>query len=146
MIAVASPADTPSRFPESYNIPSDAREARRVRELVADRLRQSGYDEREILDILQALEEAVVNAIKHGNQCDHRKRLRIAFCVGNDCFEVCVQDEGKGFDPERVPNPLDIQRLELPCGRGLLMMRHFMSEVRHLSPGNAVVMVKRRCR
>jgi len=146
MIATASPADLSSRFPESYSIPSDAREAHRVRELIANRLRQSGYDERETLDILQALEEAIVNAIRHGNQCDCRKRLRIAFCIGDDCFEVCVEDEGKGFDPDVVPNPRVEECLELPCGRGLLMMRHYMSEVRHVSPGNAVVMVKRRCR
>lgn len=145
MIAVAPPAPPSTHFPESYNIPSDAREAHRVRELIADRLRQSGYADREILDVVQALEEAVVNAIRHGNQCDCRKRLRIAFCVGNDCFEVCVEDEGKGFNPDSVPSPLDVERLEMPCGRGLLMMRHYMSEVRHLSPGNAVVMVKRRC-
>ncbi len=146
MIATASPADLSSHFPESYSIPSDAREAGRVRELIADRLRQSGYAGEDILDIVQALEEAVVNAIKHGNQCDCRKRLRIAFCVGNDCFEVCVEDEGKGFNPDAVPNPVTEARLELPCGRGLLMMRHYMSEVRHVFPGNAVVMVKRRCR
>ena len=145
MYAVASPADTSSsHFHESYNIPSDTREACRVREMIAGRLRQSGYGEREVIDILQALDEAVVNAIKHGNKCDDRKRLRIAFCVGNDCFEVCVEDEGAGFNPETVPSPLDVERLELPCGRGLLMMRHYMSEVRHLTPGNAVVMVKRR--
>jgi serine/threonine-protein kinase RsbW len=145
MFAVALSTDASPHFPESYTIPSDAREACRVRELIADRLRQSGYAESDVVDILQALEEALVNAIKHGNKCDCRKRLRIAFCVGNDCFEVCVEDEGSGFDPKAVPNPIEAARLELPCGRGLLMMRHYMSEVRHLNPGNAVVMVKRRC-
>src|SRR5688572_11924488 len=145
MYAVAPPADSSIHFPESYNIPSDTREAFRVRDLIAARLHQSGFADKDVLDILQALDEAVINAIKHGNKCDCRKRLRIAFCVGNDCFEVCVEDEGAGFNPAGVPSPLDLDRLELPCGRGLLMMRHYMSEVHHITPGNAVVMVKRRC-
>src|SRR5438552_12513840 len=132
-------------FPESFVIPSEVREAYRIRELIGKRLRSFGYSDEEILDIHQALEEAMVNAIKHGNQCDCRKRVRIAFCIGADCFQVCIEDEGQGFDPKRVPSPLTSDRLEIPCGRGLLMMKHFMSEVRHLNPGNAVVMVKRRC-
>ena len=144
-MSVVSCSKASSEYPESYVIPSDAREACRVRELIAQRLRACRYAENEILDILQAMEEALVNAIKHGNQCDCRKRLRIAFCIGNDCFEVCIEDEGAGFNPTAVPNPRTQERLEMPCGRGLLMMRHFMSEVRHQGCGNAVVMIKRRC-
>ncbi len=132
-------------FPESFVIPSEVREAYRIRELIAKRLRVFGYASDEILDIQQALEEALVNAIKHGNQSDCRKRLRIAFCIGSDSFQVCIEDEGEGFDPKAVPSPLAPERLEMPCGRGLLMMKHFMSEVRHLNQGSAVLMVKRRC-
>ncbi|HMO34640.1 MAG TPA: ATP-binding protein, partial [Gemmatales bacterium] len=71
--------------------------------------------------------------------------LRISFCVDSECFQICIEDEGSGFDPEAVPNPLSLERLEQPCGRGLLMMRHYMSEVSYLEPGNAVMMVKKRC-
>lgn len=126
-------------------IPSAVCEAARIREHITSRLRDSGYNEREIIDIHQALEEALVNAIKHGNQCDDQKHLRISFCVDDDCFQICIEDEGHGFDPEAVPNPLSAERLETPCGRGLLMMRHYMSEVSYLEPGNAVMMVKKRC-
>jgi serine/threonine-protein kinase RsbW len=132
-------------FPESFVIPSEVREAYRIRELIAKRLRLFDYPEQVILDIHQAMEEALVNAIKHGNRCDCRKRVRIAFCIGAECFQVCIEDEGAGFDPRAIPSPLISDRLERPCGRGLLMMRHFMSEVHHLNRGNAVVMVKRRC-
>lgn len=132
-------------FSESFVIPSEVREAYRIRELISKRLRSFGYAPHEILDIQQALEEALVNAIKHGNQCDCRKHLRIAFCVGSDCFQVCIEDEGQGFDPNAVPSPVTLDRLEIPCGRGLMMMKHFMSEVKVLNPGNAVFMVKRRC-
>lgn len=132
-------------LPECVIIPSEACEAHRIREHIATRLRECGYNERDVIDVYQALEEALVNAIKHGNQCDCRKQLRISFCVDEDCFQICIEDEGVGFDPDAVPSPLTTERLETPCGRGLLMMRHYMSEVSYLEPGNAVMMTKKRC-
>ncbi len=132
-------------LPECVIIPSDACEARRLQQLIADRLRECGYADRDILDVHQALEEALVNAIKHGNLCDGHKKVRVSFCIDNDCFQICIEDEGHGFDPDAVPSPLSEEQLETPCGRGLLMMRHYMSEVSYLEPGNAVMMVKKRC-
>ena len=132
-------------LPECLVIPSVACEAARIREHIAQKLRERGYAERDIIDIHQAIEEALVNAIKHGNCCDNKKLLRISFCVDDDCFQICIEDEGKGFNPDSVPNPLAPEQLETPCGRGLLMMRHYMSEVSYLEPGNAVMMVKKRC-
>lgn len=132
-------------LPECFIIPSKTCEAYRIREHITSRLRSSGYEERDVVDVFQALEEALVNAIKHGNQCDEARQLRISFCVDEDCFQICIEDEGTGFDPETVPSPLSTEQLEKPCGRGLLMMKHYMSEVNYLEPGNAVMMVKKRC-
>jgi len=132
-------------LPEYVIIPSDACEARRLQQRIADRLRECGYADRDVLDVRQALEEALVNAIKHGNQCNQHKKLRVTFCIDEECFQICIEDEGAGFDPDAVPNPLSQECLETPCGRGLLMMRHYMSEVSYLEPGNAVMMVKKRC-
>lgn len=132
-------------LPECFVIRSVTCEAYRVREHIANLLRTRGYTERDVIDIHQALEEALVNAIKHGNRCDGQKQLRISFCIDDDCFQICIEDEGTGFDPNHVADPLSIEQLETPCGRGLLMMRHYMSEVSYLEPGNAVMMVKKRC-
>ncbi len=132
-------------LPECYVIPSDTQEAYRIRDHITERLRESGYDEEDVIDVRQALEEALVNAIKHGNNCDCAKQLHISFCVDNDCFQICIEDEGPGFNPQSVADPLSIEHLESPCGRGLLMMKHYMSEVSYLEPGNAVMMVKKRC-
>lgn len=132
-------------LPECVVIPSAACEAQRLRDQITVRLRERGYAERDIIDIHQALEEALVNAIKHGNQSDDQKHLRISFCVDDDCFQICIEDEGAGFNPEAVPDPRSTECLETPCGRGLLMMRYYMSEVSYLEPGNAVMMVKKRC-
>jgi serine/threonine-protein kinase RsbW len=132
-------------LPECFVIQSDACAAHRIRDHIAERLREGGYPERDVLDVLQALDEAMVNAIKHGNCCDSQKMLRISFCVDQDCFQICIEDEGQGFDPASIADPLSAECLEIPCGRGLLMMRHYMSEVSYLEPGNAVMMVKKRC-
>ena len=144
-MSVRSQASALQTLPECFVIPSDACAAHRIRDHIASRLREGGYLERDVLDVLQALDEAFVNAIKHGNGCDYQKQLRISFCVDHDCFQICIEDEGQGFDPDAVADPLSPECLETPCGRGLLMMKHYMSEVSYLEPGNAVMMVKKRC-
>lgn len=142
---VRSTPSTLQSLPECFVIESDACAAHRIRDHIATRLREGSYPESDVLDVLQALDEAMVNAIKHGNRCDCQKKLRISFCVDHDCFQICIEDEGDGFDPNSVADPLSADCLEIPCGRGLLMMRHYMSEVSYLEPGNAVMMVKKRC-
>jgi serine/threonine-protein kinase RsbW len=113
-------------------IPSDPAEARRVQEDIERALQSHHFEEREIFGIRLALEEALVNAIKHGNQ------------IGPDRFHVRIADEGPGFDPGEVPDPMAAENLERTCGRGLLLMRHYMSEVIFHPPGNQVSMTKLR--
>ncbi|MBA4187354.1 MAG: ATP-binding protein [Planctomycetaceae bacterium] len=121
-------------------IASDLAEARRVQELVESALQNSAYCERDIFSIKLALEEALVNAIKHGNQMDPDKRVFVAYCIRPTRFEIKITDEGEGFNPEDVPDPTAIENLERPCGRGLLLMRGFMTEVAYHGKGNCVSM------
>jgi len=123
-------------------IPSDPAEARRVQDLIEAQLQSLHYEDREIFGIKLALEEALVNAIKHGNQLDHSKRVFIDYRLTGERFEIGIQDEGRGFDPEEVPDPQAVENLERPCGRGLLLMRHYMTEVRFHPPGNRLTMSK----
>jgi serine/threonine-protein kinase RsbW len=123
-------------------ITSDLGEARRVQEQIESALQESAYSEHDIFSIKLALEEALVNAIKHGNQMDPDKRVFVAYCVSNDRFEIRITDEGEGFNPEDVPDPTDPNNIERPCGRGLLLMRGFMTEVEYHPPGNSVTMAK----
>jgi serine/threonine-protein kinase RsbW len=125
-------------------IRSDQAEARRTQDLIEKQLRSHAFDEREIFCIKLALEEALVNAIKHGNQSDPKKLVHIRFQVDSERFHVRIVDEGKGFNPEDVPNPIEPENLERPCGRGLLLMRHYMSEVTYHPPGNGLSMTKLR--
>ncbi len=127
-----------------FVIPSDPVESRRVQDEIERALLSCSFEEREIFCIKLALEEALVNAIKHGNQMDRTKKVHIQFRVAADRFEVRIADEGRGFNPGEVPNPLAVENLERPSGRGLLLMRYYMTEVVFHPPGNRVWMSKLR--
>ena len=125
-------------------IPSDVGYVHQVQRGILEHLTAAGYTEREVFAIKLAVEEAVMNAIFHGNQADARKKVRVAYHVSQNAFFIRVQDEGGGFDPAAVPDPTRAENLEKPSGRGLLLMRYYMSEVQFLDRGTTVVMCKRR--
>ena len=98
------------------------------------------------LVIGMALREALANAIKHGNRQDEKKRVFVRFTIHRRSLEVEVRDEGTGFDPQAVPDPLAPENLLKAYGRGIFFMRQFMDEVTHSFPpkgGTTVRMVKR---
>ena len=123
-------------------ITSELAEARRVQDLIEEALQAAAYAETDIFAIKLALEEAIVNAIKHGNQMDPDKRVQVVYNVTPARFDIRITDEGSGFNPEDVPDPTDPDNLERPCGRGLLLMRGFMTEVEYHGRGNVVSMSK----
>ena len=85
----------------------------------------------------------MVNAfIKHGNQMDRSKQVHIQFNVNRERFDIRIIDEGNGFALDDVPDPMAPENLERPCGRGLLLMRHYMTEVTFHAPGNRLTMSK----
>lgn len=129
-------------LPLEIVIASDLNEARRVQAEIESALRHVQFTEHDIFAIKLALEEALVNAIKHGNQLDLAKAVRVSYAVTAERFEVQVADEGPGFDPHEVPDPTAPENLERPCGRGLLLMRHYMTEVAYHDRGRAVRMSK----
>jgi serine/threonine-protein kinase RsbW len=123
-------------------IQSESTESRRVQDEIEQHLRANHYSERDIFSIKLALEEALVNAIKHGNQLDKQKKVRIHYKVTSSRFDVRITDEGGGFDPGDVPDPTAVENLERPSGRGLMLMRHYMNEVCYNDNGCTVVMSK----
>jgi serine/threonine-protein kinase RsbW len=123
-------------------IPSDTAEARRVQEHIEQLLLASPCEPKDLFSIKLALEEAMVNAIKHGNQYDRNKKVEIAYQVTSERFVIRITDEGGGFDPADVPDPTAVENLERPCGRGLMLMKHYMSEVDYNERGNSVQMAK----
>jgi serine/threonine-protein kinase RsbW len=136
------PRDLGSHPLTEIAIPSDPVQARRVQDDIEQQLKAQHCGERELFGIKLALEEALVNAIKHGNQMDRTKTVRIAYRVTAERFDIHISDEGPGFDPADVPDPTAFENLERPCGRGLWLMRAYMTDVQFSGGGNAVYMSK----
>jgi serine/threonine-protein kinase RsbW len=86
----------------------------------------------------------MINAIKHGNHYDAAKSVEISCEIFADRIRIEIQDQGKGFDLSAVPDPTDPDNLESPCGRGIMLMRSFMSRVEFNENGNRVIMEKER--
>jgi len=101
-----------------------------------------GFTDKEVFGIRLALEEALVNAIKHGNRLDPTKTVHVRYQVTHQQFTIEIRDEGPGFDPEGVPDPLNPENLERPGGRGVFLMRHYMSWVQYNEIGNCVTLCK----
>jgi serine/threonine-protein kinase RsbW len=116
----------------------------RVIEAVVNGMAAQGYGQKDCFGMHLALEEAIVNALKHGSRQDPRKRVSVRYRVRSDRVLAEVEDEGEGFDPGQVPDPLAPEHLGRPGGRGLLLMRSYASWVRFNRKGNCVTLCKRR--
>src|ERR1700722_9656826 len=94
-------------------------------------LTELGYPAKDIFGARLSLEEAICNAIKV---------VEVRYCIRVDHFLLEVEDQGPGFDPARVPDATAPENLARPCGRGLLLMRHYAAWVRHNRTGNCVTL------
>ena len=133
-----------NKLRRSTVICSDPLQGMRIQSDILELAQACEFTEPDLFAIRLAVEEALVNAIKHGNGSDPTKNVHIDYEVNHDQVRVRIEDEGEGFDPDQVPDPTQPEFLERPCGRGLLLMRHYMSEVRFNDRGNSVEMVKRK--
>ncbi len=86
--------------------------------------------EEKLSALLLAVTEAATNAIKHGNKCDCNKLVKIDVTVDGDTLRIVVKDEGKGFDPSQVPDPTEPDNLLKDSGRGLYLMKVYMSDLK----------------
>ena len=111
---------------------------------LACELAQAGWSDADAFAIRLSLEEAIVNAIKHGHQHDAGKQVRIRSRLQDDSFLAEVEDEGPGFDPHDLPDPTEPENLCRPSGRGVFLMRHYMTWVRFNEQGNCVTLCKYR--
>ena len=123
-------------------IVSDYASARLAERRVLAELGKYGYNEMNTFAVKLALEEGLTNAIRHGNGADPGKNVEIVYEVNQRRTTITITDQGGGFDPDGVPDPTADENLEKPCGRGLMLMRAYMDEVRHTKRGSCVTMVK----
>ena len=110
---------------------------------LSERMIKMGIVGAEDSEVLIALDEAIVNAIKHGNKCDPRKAVRIVAELSAWGARFTIKDQGPGFARDQVPDPTDPARLLEPSGRGLLLINHIMDEVCYNKCGNQIQMFKR---
>jgi len=106
---------------------------------------ENGFPEDDAHQIGMAVRESVVNAVIHGNCYNSRKKVSLIAEASHQRLTITVQDQGEGFDPDRIPDPLAEENLLRKTGRGLFLIRAFMDElhVNQLSPnGTEVVMIK----
>lgn len=116
----------------------------RVRQEVIEQLQEQNWIEHDIFSVHLAMEEALANAIKHGNRLDMDKHVHFTCRLSNDLVRIEVADEGNGFDPSRIPDPTDKQHRQSPHGRGVMLMRNFMDRVEYNEIGNRVLLEKNR--
>jgi serine/threonine-protein kinase RsbW len=103
-------------------------------QILSDRMTTlAGLDEEGMHWVSVAVRESVINAIKHGNKEDRRKHVTVEFGLSPrenpEQFMVEVLDEGEGFDPATIANPLDAENMLKSSGRGIFFMRSFMDDV-----------------
>ena len=124
-------------------IPSELEAARQAENKLLDEVARNGYSEAATFAIKLAVEEAINNAIKHGNKFDCRKTIDLRYRVTSRQAVITVTDEGNGFDYRALPDPTADENLEKPTGRGVMLMLAYMDEVVFNKKGNRVRMVKR---
>jgi serine/threonine-protein kinase RsbW len=113
-----------------------------VCEWILPKLKANNFSQEDIFAVHLALEEALINAIKHGNKMDPDKEVKIDSSMGSDRIEISMTDEGDGFDPEAVPDPRLGENLYKNEGRGLLLMQSYMDVIEYNKCGNSVRMVR----
>jgi serine/threonine-protein kinase RsbW len=109
-------------------------------------LERGGWESRDIFGIHMAVEEALVNAIQHGNSEDPSKAVHVVYRTTSALVRIEITDEGSGFRPSAVADPTTNDHLCEPHGRGLLLMRAYMTKVEYQGCGNKLILEKRRAR
>ena len=104
-----------------------------------------GFEEAATFAIRLSLEEAMANAMMHGNAGNEAKRILLDCAIDADRVKMVIQDEGPGFDPDTVPDPTADENLTIASGRGLALIKAFMTQVEIPRPGNRLELLFERC-
>jgi serine/threonine-protein kinase RsbW len=133
-----------SKTPISRSVAVESRPSAIVKvcERLLSEIKANDFSEEDVFAVHLALEEAFINAIKHGNKMNTGKKVKIDYSVGLDKVEVSMADLGDGFDPDSIPDPRVGKNLYKTEGRGLLLMRSYMDVVEFNERGNCVRMVR----
>ena len=137
-------SEQPSIFQRDFTLQELRAGLELVHEQVSAALSTHGYDEAAVFAIRLAIEEAVVNAFRHGNRNDPTKVVFFRAHVDGVEAVFEVEDQGPGFDPKAIPDPTDQFNIEMPSGRGVMLIKAYMTEADYIPPGNKLRMVYRK--
>ena len=126
-----------------FELPSAISLMHIVLDYLLKRVEKLGVVKSEQSNLFVALDEAFVNAVKHGNKFDAAKNVRITAEVSKQEARFTIEDEGEGFDVTAIPDPLDPMNLFKTSGRGVLFIYNIMDEVKYNERGNRLTMVKK---
>lgn len=129
--------------PLQFSIPSVREALRDVQKQILDEVKRHDYGEANFHAIHLALEEGLINAVKHGNKNDAAKTVHIEAKVTPKSTEIVIEDQGTGFKRKKVPDPCAKENLLKPSGRGILLMEAYMDKVVFSNGGRRVRMIKK---
>jgi len=125
-----------------FVIDSDLSQQRDIQKRILDAVERAGYHPDNLFAVKISLEEALINAIKHGNKLDPNKKVHIEASVTPRQTEIVIEDEGPGFNRGTVPDPTAEENLLKCSGRGILLMETYMDRVEYSKDGRRVKMIK----
>ena len=123
-------------------ISNDSHLLKEISKKLLEDLREKAVEEEVLFDIHVAFEEALRNAMIHGNKLDPAKKVIVETDITEDKVRICVEDEGPGFEPEDVPDPTLDENLLKEGGRGVYLIKYLMDEVKYENGARRINMVK----
>ncbi len=129
--------------PVKLTITSETAHVPDIQDRILAEVARHGFTQQSYFAIKLALEEGLVNAIKHGNKMDKSKSVRVEYKVTPKQFEITIEDQGPGFHRNGVPDPTLEENIEKCSGRGILLMEAYMNSVRWSRGGRRVRMIKK---
>ena len=125
---------------ETLVLESELSSISQVEKLIDSQSQMLGIDDDIYGKYMLSVVECVNNAIVHGNELDKAKKVTMRYLIDNERIKVTVTDEGKGFDPDSLPDPTAEENLERDCGRGIFLMKHLCDEIDFADGGRSVTM------
>ncbi len=108
--------------------------------MILAELGRQGYPQASEFAVRLAFEEAITNAFEHGHREQPHESVTVEYEVNPSTVRISIEDKGPGFDPSIIPDPTLEENLDKPFGRGIMLIRSFMSEVAYNDSGNRLTM------
>lgn len=128
------------KLEKSLTLVSEFEEVEKAEILLNELQDELGFDNDMYAKLMLTVSEAITNAIVHGNGLDSDKKVSVLCCANSKELKITVNDEGEGFNPEELPDPLEEDNLLKPSGRGVFLMKEYADDVEYSSGGKSLTL------